>query len=152
MNAEEIKKAKLRALGILTRLDKTESELESALKRAGFSLSAVNEALEYVKSYGYLDDKKYAVKYVDCYKDRKSRKKIKYDLIKKGVDKQQIEDALERYQDYDETVLIKQMLYKKWKSDEKPDEKELRRLFSSLARQGFSSHDIWQVLHEENLT
>ena len=149
---EEEKKANLSALGILTKLDKTEHELKGALTRAGFSAAASDAALEYVRSYGYLDDRKYAQKYVSYCKERKSRKKIKYELIKKGVDKSLIEEAFEQYEDYSEIELIRRGLYKKWNREEKPDAKDLQRLFASLSRQGFSNCDIWQVFKEENLT
>lgn len=157
---EEIKKAKLRALNILTRMDKTESDLRAGLKRAGFSENAVDAAIEYVKSYGYVNDQKYAEKYVVYNKDRKSRQKIKYELQSKGVSKEYIEYALENCEDFDEREVLRSMLYKKWKpdkysgekSEKKPDEKTLKKLYAALARQGFSSCDIWQVFHEENLT
>lgn len=149
---EEIKKAKLRALRILTKMDKTRKELSDALIRAGFSEEAVRAALEYVTSYGYLDDKKYAGKYVECYKDRKSLRKIRFELMKKGVEKDLVAGAIENCEDLDERKLIRRILEKKWTREDKPDEKELARLYGALARQGFASNDIWQVLREENLT
>ena len=149
---EECKKAKLRALRILTGMDKTESDLRAGLERAGFSDEAVQEAIDYVKSYGYIDDQRYAEKYVEYNKDRKSKKKIQYELMKKGVHRDFIDFALDNCEDFDEIALVRAALYKKWKKEEKPDEKELNKLFAFLSRQGFSSHDIWQVLKEENLT
>lgn len=149
---EEIRKAKIKAMHILARMDKTESDLQAGLKRTGFSDEAVTAAIEYVKSYGYIDDQKYAQKYVSFHKDRKSRKKIKYDLINKGVSREQIDLAFEQCEEYNEREALRKAIYKKWKKEERPDEKELHKLFSALARQGFSSYDIWQVLQEENLT
>ncbi len=149
---DEIKKAKLKALQILTRMDKTEADLRAGLERAGFSSEAIQEAIEYVKSFGYVDDQRYAEKYVEYNKHRKSRQKIRYELMKKGVDREFINQALEASEDFDEFSLIRTAVHKKWKSQEKPNEKELNRLFGHLSRQGFSSHDIWQVLKEENLT
>lgn len=149
---DEIKKAKLKALHILTRMDKTEADLRAGLKKAGFSDEAVDAALDYVKSFGYIDDLKYAEKYISYNKDRKSRQKMKYELLNKGVSKEFIEEALESCEDFDEREVLRKTVYKKWKGEDKPDEKALNRLFASLVRQGFSSHDIWQVLHEENLT
>jgi regulatory protein len=150
--SEECKKAKLRALRILTGMDKTEADLRAGLERAGFSVDAVQEAMDYVKSYGYIDDQKYAEKYVEYNKCRKSRKKIQYELMKKGVQRDLIDLALSNCEDFDEIALVRAALFKKWKKNEKPDEKELNKLFASLSRQGFSSHDIWKVLKEENLT
>lgn len=149
---DEIKKAKLRALHILTKMDKTEADLRAGLQRAGFSSEAVHEAIEYVKAYGYIDDQRYAEKYVFYHKERKSRQKICYELINKGVDRDYIDQALETCEDFDELKLIRRAVHKRWKKEEKPDQKELNRLFGYLSRQGFLSSDIWQVLREENLT
>ena len=149
---EEIKKAKLRALKILTKMDKTEQELQEALQRAGFSREAVDEALAYVRSFGYLDDGKYARKYVEYNKDRKSIQRIRFELMHKGVDKLLIEEAFDNCENMDELQVLRKHLYKKWKKEEKPDERELNRLAAAMSRQGFSSHDIWKVLREENLT
>lgn len=149
---EEVKNAKLRALHILTKMDKTEADLRAGLKRAGFSDDATDAAVEYVKSYGYIDDQRYAEKYVYYNKDRKSRQKIKYELLNKGVQKAYIELALEKCEDFNEMEVLRRVLHKKWKSNDKPDEKNLNRLYAALARQGFSGCDIWQVFREENLT
>lgn len=149
---DETKKAKLRAMRILTRMDKTEADLRASLERAGFSELAVKEALEYVKSFGYVDDQRYAEKYVEYNKLRKSRQKIRFELKNKGVDKKFIDSAIENCEDYDEITLIRKAILKKWKASEKPDEKQLNKLFGYLSRQGFSSRDIWHVLKEENLT
>lgn len=149
---DESKKAKLRALRILTKMDKTESDLKSSLQRAGFSEKAVLDALEYVKSFGYVDDQRYAEKYVEYNKQRKSRQRMHFELKNKGVDMAYVDQALECCEDFDEISLLRKAVWKKWKSEEKPDEKQLNKLFGYLSRQGFSSRDIWQVLKEENLT
>ena len=149
---EEQKKAKQKALHILARMDKTEADLKAGLTRAGFSDEAIEAAIVYVKQYGYVDDQIYAEKYVRYHKARKSRQKIKYELINKGVSKELIQLAFESCEDYDELEALRKALKKKWKSEEKPDEKMLQKLFAAMARQGFSGHDIWQVFHEENLT
>lgn len=148
----EIKNAKMKALHILAKMDKTEADLKAGLNRAGFSDESVAIAIEYVKSYGYIDDQNYAIKYVQCYQDKKSRQKIKFELQQKGISREFIDLAFESCQDYDEKDALRKAVHKKWKSEEKPDEKSLRKLFASLSRQGYISCDIWQVLHEENLT
>ena len=150
--SEEHKKAKLRALRILTKMDKTEADLRAGLEKAGFSLDAIEEAVIYVKSFGYIDDQKYVEKYIEYNKVRKSKKKIQYELMQKGISKDQIQTAMDECEEFDECELIRMVVHKKWKSEDKPSEKELYKLFSYLSRQGFSGQDIWKVLREENLT
>ena len=148
----EIKNAKMKALHILSKMDKTEADLRAGLSRTGFSDEAVGAAIAYVKSYGYINDQAYAEKYVMCYKEKKSKQKMKYELLQKGIDREMIDIAFEACQDYDEKEAIRRAIRKKWKSEEKPDEKTLYKIFASISRQGYISCNIWQVLEEENLT
>lgn len=149
---EEKKKARRKALKILTKMDRTEQELETALGRSGFCGEDIRDAMDYVRSFGYLDDAKYAKKYVECYRERKSKVRLRYDLIRRGVDRELAEAALAERGEDAEKEALRTVLRKKWNREEKPEEKELCRLVAALIRQGFTNHDIWQVLREENLT
>ena len=55
---EEIIKAKKRAMLILQHNDRTEWELSDKLLKAGFSEQAVEAAVEYVRSFHYVDDRR----------------------------------------------------------------------------------------------
>ena len=106
---EELVRAKRRALYLLTDMDRTEKELYDRLKKTGYSEETVNAAMEYVKSFGYIDDVRYARKYIEIFRDRKSRRKMMYDMAAKGVDREVIEDAFLKYPEYDETDLIRRL-------------------------------------------
>ena len=56
---DECKRAKHRALYLLERCDRTEQELRTKLSRS-YEPEIVEEAIRYVKQYGYIDDKRYA--------------------------------------------------------------------------------------------
>jgi regulatory protein len=106
---EELVRAKRRALYLLTDMDRTEKELYDRLKKTGYSEETVNAAMEYVKSFGYIDDVRYARKYIEIFRDRKSRLKMTYDMAAKGVDREVIENAFLEYPEYDETDLIRRL-------------------------------------------
>ena len=105
------------------------------------------QAIEYVKSYGYVNDRRYAENYVMSAGSRKSRAALRSFLQDKGIAGEEIENALEELPG-DETELIGQLLVKKAGQPHKMEEKELRRALGCLARKGFSSGDIWKVIRE----
>ena len=84
MDAEE-KKATKKAMDLLLRMDQTEKGLYDKLIRAGFSEKAVTTAMSYVKSFGYLDDLRYAQNYIGFHKEQYSRKELRYKLAGRGV-------------------------------------------------------------------
>ena len=72
---DEMRRAKLRALHLLTALDRTEAQLREKLQ-ASYGEEAVETAIEYVKSFGYLDDERYVRVYIESKSRTKSRKQI----------------------------------------------------------------------------
>ena len=62
-----VKRAKLRAMHLLTRMDYTEAELEKKLMKGEYTPQAVKIAMDYVRSYHYLDDERYVARYLSAY-------------------------------------------------------------------------------------
>ena len=71
-----VKRAKLRAMHLLTRMDYTEAELEKKLMKGEYTPQAVKIAMDYVRSYHYLDDERYVARYLSAYQGRKSRRQM----------------------------------------------------------------------------
>ena len=143
---EELVRAKRRALYLLTDMDRTEKELYDRLKKTGYSEETVNAAMEYVKSFGYIDDVRYARKYIEIFRDRKSRLKMTYDMAAKGVDREVIENAFLEYPEYDETDLIRRLAEKKLRGRDLTEPGGWQKTAAYLARRGFASGDIVKVL------
>ena len=143
---EELVRAKRRALYLLADMDRTERELYDKLKKTGYSEETVNAAMEYVKSFGYIDDARYASRYIERFRDRKSRVKMTYDMAAKGVDREVIEDAFLKYPEYDETDLIRRLAEKKLRGRDLTDPDVYQKTAAYLARRGFASGDIVKVL------
>ena len=61
---EEHKKATRKAMQLLEHMDRTEKGLSDRLRQAGFSAEATEDAMNYVRSYGYLNDYRYAMNYI----------------------------------------------------------------------------------------
>ena len=143
---EELVRAKRRALYLLADMDRTEKELCDKLKKTGYSEETVSAAMEYVKSFGYIDDARYASRYIESFRDRKSRVKMTYDMAAKGVDREVIEKAFLEYPEYDETDLIRRLAEKKIRGKDLTDPAVYQKTAAYLARRGFASGDIVKVL------
>ena len=143
------KRATLRAMHILERTDKTEAQLRRKLEESEYPKEAVESAIAYVTSYGYLDDRRYAEHYIEGKKQGKGKARLKMELVQKGISREIIEEVLEST-DFGETrEMIRQIILKKRKTDIPMNEKEKQRLYGFLMRKGFSSSDILAVMREE---
>ena len=151
---EEQKKACMKAMKLLEHMDRTEKGLSDKLRQSGFSEEAAAAAIAYVKSYGYLDDSRYAGNYIAYRMSSKSKQRILQELSRKGIDRQTALDAWEEaaeVEEPDERALLRRTIEKKYKPDTELDEKEMRRLYGYLARRGFRSGDILAVLEEMHI-
>lgn len=147
-----VKRAKLRAMHLLTRMDYTEAELEKKLMKGEYTPQAVKIAMDYVRSYHYLDDERYVTRYLSTYQERKSRRQMQFELERKGIPRELIRRGQEAMEDEegcaDETDMIRQLLEKRCRNPKEADEKEKRRHYGYLMRRGFTSSEIQSVFRE----
>lgn len=104
------KRAKLRAMNLLKARPYTVKQLKDKLQQGGYPDKILEEAISYVSSYGYLDDGKYAEDYIECYQESKTRLQIKNALLQKGIDKQKIEESMEKMYIEDTRELEKEQI------------------------------------------
>ena len=152
---QEQQQARRKALRLLEHMDRTERGLTDRLRQAGFSEKAAEDAVSYVREFGYINDERYAFNYIMYRIHDKSRQKIFQELQQKGVDRQTIQSAWEEAEELetpDERALLCQMIEKKYEPGAELDEREMRRLYGYLARRGFRSGDIFSVLEEMDIT
>ena len=146
-----IKRARKRTMHLLEKMDRTESQLRTKLKQGCYPDDVVDDAIDYVKGYHYVDDLRYAQNYVRCHRDNKSRRMIQMQLQEKGVSREWIWQALEEeYEQEGEREQILKWIQKKGYSPRQADIREKQRMYRFLMRRGFSSNDILNVL--EHLT
>lgn len=155
LTREEQRKARMKAMRLLEHMDRTEKGLRDRLVQAGFSGEAVEDAMDYVQSYGYINDARYACHYISGRLGTKSRQLILQELQQKGVDRQTAllawEEAAETGEP-DERVMVRTAVEKKYEPGAELSEKEMRRLYGFLARRGFRQNDISAVLEEMGIT
>ena len=88
-----VKRAKLRCMNLLKTSDRTVRQLRDRLRHDGYPEEIAEKALDYVASYHYTDDERYAENYIRQQSGRKSRKVILLELEKRGVDSDVIREA-----------------------------------------------------------
>lgn len=146
------KRAKLRCMYLLKSRDYTKHGLMEKLRKEYYSEDIIEKALAYVISYGYVDDERYARAYINYAGKSKSRKQIEFDLMKKGVAKDDIAavfDELEESEDLvSEESLIRALLVKKHYKNEDATTEERRKIIGFLYRKGFSLDKIYKVVGE----
>lgn len=144
-----IKRAKLRTLRLLEQGDRTKKGLENKLEQNGYPPEAVEEAIAYAESFHYIDDKRYAVNYIQNQRGCKGRARIMMELRNKGVSQEDIDFAFQETEEGADTrERIRELIRKKRKSQGTMEEKERQKLYGFLMRRGFASSDILSVLRE----
>ena len=92
-----LKRAKARALHLLNDMGRTEAQLRGKLQQGGYPAQITEEAIAYVKSFGYLNDAEYARCFIEGRKGKKSQRELYAALCRKGIDRETAEQALEEY-------------------------------------------------------
>ncbi|MCF2668643.1 MULTISPECIES: regulatory protein RecX [Lachnospiraceae] len=142
-----LKRAKLRAMHLLNDMGRTESQLRTKLLRNDYPSDIVEEAIAYVKSFGYINDAEYTRSFIENRKEKKSKKEIYAALCQKGLPKDLIETALEEcYADDDSIAAIEAIVRKKKFDPKSTDYKEMQKMMGYLVRKGFRYDDIRQVI------
>lgn len=144
------KRAKLRCMYLLKSRDYTKHGLMEKLRKEYYSEDIIEKALAYVISYGYVDDERYARAYINYAGKSKSRKQIEFDLMKKGVAKDDIAAAFDELEESEDLVseesLIRALLVKKHYKNEDATTEERRKIIGFLYRKGFSLDKIYKVV------
>lgn len=140
---EEIlpKRAKLRAMNLLKARAYTEKQLTDKLREGGYPESIIEDAISYVISYGYLNDRFYAADYIEYNKEVRSRTQIFNALIQKGITKEIVEEVWEENVQEEgidlEQKQILSWMKKKNFDPEKASYEEKQKFSAFLYRKGF---------------
>ena len=141
------KRAKLRALHLLNAMGRTEEQLREKLRQGEYPDDIIEEAISYVKSFGYINDEEYARSFIAGRKEKKSRKELYIQLRQKGIDTSILDTVFDEYYDSEDSYkAIRSLLEKKRYSPENTTPAEKSKIMAYLVRKGFSYEDIRQVL------
>ncbi|MCR5272228.1 MAG: recombination regulator RecX [Lachnospiraceae bacterium] len=141
------KRATKRAMHILEKRDKTEKQLRDKLKENSYPDKSIDIAIDYVKSFGYLDDERYCYNYISYRIEKQSAYKLKSALLLKGIDKTIIESVYEELNDSSYAVeQIASLLEKKHFFDYINDSDKKNKIIQSIMRKGYGYSQILDVI------
>ncbi len=146
------KRARLRAMNLLKNREYTTAQLRGKLEQGLYPAGAIEEALAYVASFHYTDDARYALQYITCHEGDRSRRRIEQDLQGKGIPRETIRAAWEKWESMggsqDEEEMIHRLLEKRGYHPESADYAQRRRQAAFLMRKGYSGESVRRVLRE----
>jgi regulatory protein len=142
------------ALRFLANRDRTCREVREHLMGKGFGKEETDDLILELVTWNYLNDQAYAEKYYR-YAGRKGRSiyRMKQELIQKGVSSQDMEEALNRWEE-EEGPLDRRDSDTAWKEAVKitggnpADEKMIARVGRRLHGLGYSSEVIFRILEQ----
>ncbi len=138
--------ARNKALRMLSSRSYTRRTLTERLSRS-FGEEAARRAADRMEELGLIDDARYAARYArELSEDRAwAPRRIRCELIRKGVDRETADAALEELGDRDELGAAVALLEKKYR--QLTDEKEIRRAAALLERRGYGGDVIRTAIH-----
>jgi len=147
-NAE---KARAYAFLLLKFRLRSEAELKSRLKQKGFSEELSQDTVNFLKDKEFIDDRVFAKGWVAARLKRPfGIRRIKQELISKGLDKVIIEDSLAlAKKDYSEDRIVSQLAQQKFSrlSNIEP-QKAKARVYAYLLRRGFSPDVVSEIIKQ----
>lgn len=157
--AESFEKAKDIALTYLSYGMRTEIQVRDRLKEkscsGGYDLSVIDDVLDFLREYGFVDDVKYAVSYIE-YAVSKGHGmiKIRNSLKERGVKANSIEDAVYEYEkmkenDGEEVETEKERALKealKVIEGNEIDDKLIAKVGRRLKSRGFDSEAVYYAV------
>ena len=141
------------ALRILTRRDRSETELRQKLEQFGFSSPAIETAIKKCREYNYLDDNRYATERARALMrtGRGVGAKVLLDLRHRGIDEITAQQAVSSAEkEYPSARLLQEQLQRRFQNFNyaTADNRERRRVISFFQRRGFSLNEIFQAIKE----
>lgn len=135
-----------RAMHLLEKMDRTGWQLRRKLLEGGYPQELVDHAMDYVRSYHYIDDERYARTFIRLNQERRSILRMKMDLQARGVADEIIEQAMEEENETSQEMLIRRLLEKKQFHSATASFQEKQKIYQFLLRKGFRSSEIMHVM------
>ncbi len=133
-----------RSAKLLSKNLKTIKQMKEYLYGLGYGPSVVNYCIEKLSEYNYVNDQNYANIYLRSVKNKYGKFKIENELIKKGVQKNVIEETLQDFK-VDESVI--EALSKKFLKNKEINNDTISKLIRHLLSKGYSYDDIKGVVN-----
>ena len=136
-----------KAFDFLSYGDLSEKQLRDKLSRKFDKTLAEDVAALFVER-GYVNDLNLAKRYTETFYEVKNMgiNRIRNELFRRGISKENIDDALSEYEYEDQTERIREFIIKKYDLSRMNDIKYRQKVYSGALRAGFSGSDIGDVI------
>lgn len=144
-------KCKNTALRIIERSFKTEKEIRDKLKEKEYTDNQIEKTVEFLREYNFINDESYVKAYINDKLATRGRQKIKYDLIRKGVDRNLIDEKLSCIDSNDEKNTAFNLAKKKYNSIKKSESDTYKlsgKLYRFLMSKGYNYELVKDVVKE----
>lgn len=137
-----MRRVRERILYLIADYDRSEQNIRQKISMAGYRGSFVDDAIDSLKEYGYIDDLRFARYYAESMRDTKGRSAfaISRSLYEKGISRDVIDTVMGELDIDEETQILKALSSRGYNEDNirQIDDKERQKLISFLMRKGFS--------------
>lgn len=143
--------ARLICLRLLTAAPRTRAQLADALRRRGVPADAAETVLSRFTEVGLIDDSMFASAWVESrhYGRGLGRRALAAELSRRGVDRSDIEAAVEQLSDETERATALALVERRLASTTGPSEAaRIKKLVAMLARKGYSAGLAYSVVKE----
>lgn len=137
-----MRRVRERILYLIADYDRSEQNIRQKISMAGYRGSFVDDAIDSLKEYGYIDDLRFARYYAESMRDTKGRSAfaISRSLYEKGISRDVIDTVMGELDIDEEAQILKALSSRGYNEDNirEIDDKERHKLISFLMRKGFS--------------
>ncbi len=129
----------------LADFERSAYDVSLKLRMKNFPEYAIEESVNLLYEYNYLNDRRFAESYIRSYMNSKSRNMLKKELSMRHIDFPDLDELLDEvYKDegMEEQDAIEDLMRKKYGGQDLSDEKVKRRAVNFLLRHGFSFEQI----------
>ena len=144
-------KAKSDALKLLSFRPRSVEELREKLKKKQYSAEIVESVLEALKSPGLLNDEKCSKMFSESkmYGSPVGRKKLEFELKRKGLSEHTVSETLANLKDFDESASALELARRRFdRMSGVSDEKKKSRIYGFLKRRGFQDDVVFEVIRK----
>lgn len=142
-------KCKSTALRIVEKSYKSKKELRDKLVLKGYDIEDINKVIEFLKEYNLQDDKSYTKMYIKDKIKNQGQNKIRFALIKKGIDEELIQNEMESIDNDYQKEMAYSLALKKinvLRKREDDDFKLSQKIYRFLLSKGYSYDIVSEVV------
>ncbi|MDD3184900.1 MAG: regulatory protein RecX [Anaerostipes sp.] len=147
LNDMLLHRSKLKVMSLLKHSSRTRKELENRLHRLEFPEEIIAGAIAYVEGYHYIDDQLYVRNYISYYGQIRSKKKMQFDLLKKGITFDFFDKVWDEF-DFNQDDILEEQMKKRIRIKGPITKANYQKNFNFFLRKGFPSSNVSRMMKD----